>query len=96
LPSRARRDAWLSCAVARDFFLPRSDSDGLSTWVGAWNCSGTMLSEGFTASFDSGKSRGDGFKSVPGLDSLVAWVPVFIGGDFGRHSALKILDWCGD
>ena len=45
-----------------------------------------MLLKGFTSSlFDSGKSSGDGSKSVPGLDSqLVACVPVFIAGDFGQ------------
>jgi hypothetical protein len=35
LASSASTDAWLSCPVARCNFLPRSDSDGLSTRVGA-------------------------------------------------------------
>jgi hypothetical protein len=68
-PSRVCADTWLSCLVVHHKFLPRSDSDSLSTWVGAWICLGTVLSRGSAAPFGGGKLDGDGSKLMQRLDS---------------------------
>ena len=39
-------------------------------------------------------ASGGGSVSSPGLDSLVACVPVPINGDLCGHSVLSRIDWC--